>query len=200
MASTFKQPKPAKKRNKIYFDEEQQKPLQVPNTSKEVTIKINNKKHLHKTSDSADPTAAEMAVPRSRSTFDSKTMLIQPYGPLTRPRKALPKHEGVDGEGLWELSRSQRLRCHLKRGRRCQRVGQANAPLTQESQPPKKINLGMGWPHGQYMALTGTSMLAGYIPAEPALTGNSGPIGQNVGRRKVCMAVDVLSGSSELPS
>jgi hypothetical protein len=79
MASTFKQQKPAKKRNKIYFDEEQKKPLQAPNASKEDAIKVNNN-HLHKTSDSADPTAAEMAVPRSRGTFDS-TVLVRPYGP-----------------------------------------------------------------------------------------------------------------------
>ena len=83
----------------------------------------------------------------------------------------------------------KRLGCHL-RGRRQQRVRQENAPLKQESQLPEQ--LGTGWPHGQYMALTGTSMLTGCDPAEPALTGNDVQTGQKVGRKTVSMAAEFM--------
>ena len=72
------------------------------------------------------------------------------------------------------------------------------APLKQESQSPEK--LGKGWPHGQFMALTGKSVLAGCDPAEPALTGYDVQTGQKVGRWTVSMAAELLDGSGELPS
>jgi hypothetical protein len=124
------------------------------------------------------------------------------------------------GEELRELYRSQRLWCHLKQGRRRKRVGpeiappkqeslptlgmgwqhrvRQFAPLTQESQSPEK--LGKGWPHGQFMALTGKSVLAGCDPAEPALTGNVVQTDQKVGRWTVSMAAELMDRSGELHS
>ena len=228
MASTFKQQKPAKNRNKIYFDVEQQKPLQVPNASKEKAIKV-YKKHVHKKSDSADPTAVEMAVQRSRGNFDLKTVLVQPHGPLTRPRNNISKHEEIDGEGLRELYRSQRLWCHLKQGRRRQRVGSAIAPptqeslptlgmgwqhrvrqvapLTQESQQPKQINWAWDgltanvWPSRAQVCSLGVTQLSQPSRAmTPKRAQVRRPNGQKVGRRTVSMAAKFMDGSGELPS
>ena len=73
-------------------------------------------------------------------------------------RKTTPGHHSNRVPGMSQVRRDlrettkgeKRLRCHL-RGRWQQRVRQENAPLKQESQSPEQTNLGMGWPHGQYM-------------------------------------------------
>ena len=128
-----------------------------------------------------------------------------------RPREVPPNHDEADREGLWDLPRSHKSRRQPGRGRR-------------EQKPRQKVrNLGtVGWLQSHNLALTGTNGFTGTVSVESALTGKPaltgikgltgfdldelaltgtcGPHGQNVQRRKACMTVEVLSGSSELPS
>ena len=109
-------------------------------------------------------------------------------------RKAAPKGRASNRPPDTRIPANQEINLGMGWQHRVRQV----APLKQESQSPEK--LGKGWPHGQFMALTGKSMLAGCDPAEPALTGNDVQTGQKVGRWTVSMAAELLDGSGELPS